>query len=101
AWTQAWAGKNLDAYFALYAPDFMPEGGLGRSAWEAQRRDRISRPKRIGVQAVNPQVTRNGDGLRVSFRQDYESDAFSDQVNKVLELKQVGGTWKIAREYAR
>jgi len=102
SWTQAWQSKNFDAYFAQYAPDFLPEGGLGRTAWEEQRRDRISRPKRIGVQAVNPQVTRMGeDRLRVSFRQDYESDAFSDQVNKVLELKQVGGTWKIAREYAR
>jgi len=102
SWTQAWQSKNFDAYFAQYAADFLPEGGLGRTAWEEQRRDRISRPKRIGVQAVNPQVTRMGeDRLRVSFRQDYESDAFSDQVNKVLELKQVGGTWKIAREYTR
>lgn len=102
SWTQAWQSKNFDAYFAQYAPDFLPEGGLGRTAWEEQRRDRISRPARIGVQAVNPQVTRMGeDRLRVSFRQDYESDAFSDQVNKVLELKQVGGAWKIAREYAR
>jgi len=102
SWTQAWQSKNFDAYFAQYAADFLPEGGLGRTAWEEQRRDRISRPKRIGVQAVNPQVARMGeDRLRVSFRQDYESDAFSDQVNKVLELKQVGGTWKIAREYTR
>ncbi|AXQ31858.1 tetratricopeptide repeat protein [Solimonas sp. K1W22B-7] len=101
SWSQSWAGKNLEAYFALYAPDFQPEGGLSRGAWEAQRRDRITRPKRISVKAVNPQITRAGDTLRVSFRQDYESDAFSDQVSKTLELKQVGGSWKISREYTR
>lgn len=101
SWTEAWASKSMEAYFALYAPDFQPEGGLSRGAWEAQRRDRISRPKRIGVKAVNPQISRAGDGLRVSFRQEYESDAFSDQVSKVLELQQVGGSWKIAREYTR
>lgn len=102
AWTQAWANKSLDAYFALYAPEFQPEGSLSRGAWEAQRRDRITRPKRISVKAVNPQIARTSDGgLRVSFRQDYESDAFSDQVSKTLELKQVGGSWKISREYTR
>ena len=102
AWSQSWANKSLDAYFALYAPEFRPEGSISRGAWEAQRRDRISRPKRISVKAVNPQITRTSDGgLRVSFRQDYESDAFSDQVNKILELKQVGGSWKISREYTR
>lgn len=40
AWAQAWSAKQFDAYFATYARDFAPEGGLSRSAWEAQRRDR-------------------------------------------------------------
>lgn len=102
AWSKAWSQKDLAAYFGAYADDFTPEGGLTRQAWEAQRRDRISRPKRIKVAASNPQVAPSENGrVRVSFVQEYESDSFSDQVNKALELKFVGGAWKITREYTR
>lgn len=102
AWAQAWSGKQLDAYFAAYGSAFTPEGGLTRAAWETQRRDRITRPQRIRVQIADVQVANLDDGrVRASFRQDYESDAFSDTVSKVLELTQEGGTWKITREYTR
>lgn len=101
-WAQAWSAKDVPGYLATYASDFLPEGGISRAAWEGQRRERISKPKRIVVKAVNPQVTRYGsDRLRVSFRQEYESDAFSDSVMKTLELKAEGGGWKIVREYTR
>jgi tetratricopeptide (TPR) repeat protein len=101
-WARAWANKDLDAYFALYAPEFTPEGGISRSSWEAQRRERIGKPQRIAVRVDNPQATDIEDGgVRVSFRQGYESDAFNDTVNKVLELVPVNGTWKIVREYTR
>lgn len=102
AWAQAWSAKNLDAYFGAYGSDFVPEGGITREAWEAQRRDRITRPQRISVKVVEPQWAAVGpDRLRFSFRQDYESDAFSDSVGKVLELSRQNGGWKIVREYTR
>jgi len=102
SWAQAWSAKDSNAYLASYASDFLPEGGISRSAWEGQRRERIAKPQRINVKAVNPQVTSLGaDRLRVSFRQEYESDAFSDSVNKILELKSEDGGWKIVREYTR
>jgi tetratricopeptide (TPR) repeat protein len=101
-WARAWSAQDLDAYFAVYADDFAPEGGLTRAAWETQRRDRIARPKRISVKATNPQISRiSDDRVRVRFTQEYESDAFSDTVTKVLELKPAGGGWKIVREYTR
>lgn len=102
AWAQAWAHQDLDAYFALYAPEFTPEGGISRESWEAQRRERIAKPKHIAVRVIDPQTSDIEDGaVRVSFRQAYESDSFSDTVNKVLELVPVDGTWKIVREYTR
>lgn len=101
-WAQAWSQKDTAAYFAAYADDFVPEGGLTRKAWEAQRKDRISRPKKIKVAAQNPQIApADGGVMRVNFTQAYESDSFSDSVNKVLELKFTGGAWKITREYTR
>lgn len=102
AWGRAWSAQDLTAYFDAYSDEFSPEGGLNRRAWETQRRDRISRPKRIGVRAMNPEITMVGsDRARISFTQNYESDSFSDQVGKVLEFKKSGGAWKITREYTR
>ncbi|WP_028081184.1 tetratricopeptide repeat protein [Solimonas soli] len=102
AWAKAWASKDLDAYFALYAPEFTPEGGISRETWQAQRRDRIEKPKHIAVRVDNPQATDIEDGaVRVSFRQVYESDSFKDSVSKVLELVPVNGSWLIVREYTR
>ena len=102
SWTKAWSSQDLNAYFAAYADEFTPEGGLTRTSWQGQRRDRISRPKRITVRAVNPQIVQVGvDRANVTFQQEYESDSFSDTVTKVLELKLSGGNWKITREYTR
>ncbi len=102
AWAKAWSSRDVDAYLAQYAPDFVPEGGLSRATWEQQRRDRITRPTRIGVRALNPEVSKVGeDRMRVSFVQEYQSDTFSDQVNKVLEFRNTNGSWKIVREFIR
>lgn len=102
AWAAAWSQQSLDAYFAAYADDYTPEGGLTRKAWEGQRRDRISRPKSIKVNVAKPQVSAiDGERVKVTFTQEYSSDSFSDQVSKTLELKPSGGTWKITREYTR
>ena len=102
AWAKAWSSKNVDGYLALYAPDFAPEGGLTRANWEQQRRERISRPSRIAVRALSPEISRIGaDRVRVNFVQDYQSDSFSDQVNKTLELRATDAGWKIVREYIR
>lgn len=102
AWAKAWAAKDFETYFGVYAPEFEPEGGVSRESWEAQRRERITKPRKIGVTVVDPQVTDIQDGgIRVSFRQKYESDSFSDSTNKVLELAPMDGGWKIVREYSR
>ncbi len=102
AWAKAWSTRDVNAYLAQYAPDFVPEGGLSRAAWEQQRRDRIARPSRISVRALNPEVSKIGDDrVRVTFVQEYQSDTFSDQVSKVLEFKSSAEGWKIVREFIR
>ncbi|HEY0974681.1 MAG TPA: tetratricopeptide repeat protein [Solimonas sp.] len=101
-WAQSWSSQDLNAYFASYGSAFVPEGGLTRAAWETQRRDRISRPQRINVKVVGLRYSvADGGVVRASFQQDYESDAFSDSVSKILDLAQENGSWKIVREYSR
>ncbi len=102
AWAAAWSAQDLDAYFAAYAPDFVPEGGLSRAAWEAQRRERIAQPRRISVKIADPRFQGTGASTAtVQFRQDYASDSFNDVVDKMLDMTLTAGGWKIAREYAR
>lgn len=102
AWTRAWSSKDLAAYFAAYAEDFAPEGGLALEDWQQQRKDRILKPSRIQVEARNVEISKLGDSqVRVKFVQQYESDTFTDSVSKIIELKRVDDAWKIVREYAR
>jgi len=43
-WAKAWSAKDADAYLAYYASAFQVPGGEPRAAWEATRRDRITKP---------------------------------------------------------
>ncbi|MFQ5528632.1 MAG: hypothetical protein ACE5GX_20550 [Thermoanaerobaculia bacterium] len=107
AWARAWSNQDVDAYLSHYSPDFVPPGGLSREAWEARRRDRLTRPSRVAV-AISEfrQVGfkkkwtggRRMELVKVQFRQVYESDSYSDEVAKVLELELTDLTWKIVTE---
>jgi len=100
-WAQAWQNQDLPAYFFAYARTFTPEGGLSRSAWETQRRDRISRPETITLRISNLQVQSVPGGAIATFTQDYSADTYSDSVTKVLEMVREDGNWKITREFTR
>lgn len=102
AWTRAWSAKDLPAYFAAYADDFAPEGGAALEDWQQQRKERIEKPSRIQVEARNPEFSKlDADRIRVRFVQQYESDTFTDAVEKIVEMKRTDDGWKIVREYAR
>lgn len=100
SWAEAWASKNVDGYLSYYAADFKPEDGLSRSAWEQQRRDRITHPSHISVKVSNISVKQvDPTHVRATFVQDYRSDAISNHARKVLDLADNGGDLKITREY--
>ena len=100
-WAAAWSAKDVEKYLAFYAAEFAPEGGGSRKIWEAQRRSRITKPSQIRVAVSDLQFTKLGDRVRVTFQQDYASDALTNRAAKVLELKNAGGSWRILREYSR
>lgn len=100
-WAEAWQSQDLPGYFFAYSRAFTPEGGLSRSAWETQRRDRVSRPETISVRISDLQVQSATDGAIATFTQNYSADTYSDTVTKVLEMTREDGSWKITREYQR
>ena len=101
AWASAWAAQDVDAYLSHYAPDFAPSS-MSRSAWAAQRRERIMAPKDISVTAQDIQVTTSTNTrATVRFRQIYESDRLNSNSAKTMELGLIDGKWLILRESGR
>jgi Flp pilus assembly protein TadD len=100
AWADAWSRQDVEAYLAAYAKDVRTPRGEPRGEWEKQRRERVSAPKSIAVKIDNEQVSPTGDGrVRVTFRQDYQSDIFSGSATKTLLMgRSEDGRWRILQE---
>jgi Flp pilus assembly protein TadD/ketosteroid isomerase-like protein len=100
-WAKAWSSKDLDKYFASYADSFKPAKGESRKAWEATRKDRVSKPANINVELANQKVTLDGaDKAKVSFKQTYSAGGKPIRTNKTLLLKKTDGAWLIEQEIA-
>jgi tetratricopeptide (TPR) repeat protein len=98
-WAEAWSAKDADAYLAHYAPAFQVPGGEPRAAWEATRRDRITKPKSIEVTVGSPKVSFDANSRAiVSFRQGYKSDTLDTSGAKTLTLTKNNDRWLIVQE---
>jgi tetratricopeptide (TPR) repeat protein len=101
AWAEAWSNRDVASYLAFYADDF-DTGGMSRVSWEAQRRERLSKPSRIEVKLSDIKIAQNGaDKASVTFKQAYASNLFKSQDVKTLALALKGDKWQIVREAAR
>lgn len=99
AWAQAWSEQRADDYLDHYASGFRPPDGLSRAAWEARRRDRLSRPRFIEVTLAAIETRLLGPRRAwIEFDQSYRSDRFVDRVTKRLELVSQEGQWRIQHE---
>jgi len=98
AWRLAWEAKDSGRYLSFYAGAFEPAGNKSRAAWESDRRAKLAKKGDIKVQVGAPSVKVDGEVVRVSFEQRYQSGNYSDVVQKQLEWVKEGGDWKIRRE---
>ena len=99
AWARAWSQRQVDEYLAFYSASFEPAGGLMRSEWREQRRDRLTRPRLIVV-SLGQIDLRLTEEIRaeVAFVQTYRSNLYADKVDKILVLEREQSGWKIASE---
>jgi tetratricopeptide (TPR) repeat protein len=101
SWAKAWSSKDVEAYLGHYAPDFAPSS-MSRSAWEAQRRERIMAPKDVSVTPKDIRVVHASNArTTVRFKQVYESDRLKNNSTKTMELGLIDGKWLILRESGR
>ena len=98
-WAQAWSNNDVNAYLGYYAKDFRTPQGEQRGDWEASRKARIAKPKKIEVGIEQPKVSVN-DAKRVSvtFRQNYNSPNLKVSGMKTLVMVKNGDRWQIQQE---
>ena len=100
-WARAWASNDVPGYLAQYASTFKPPKGMSRSAWEAERKTRIAKPRKIEVDIGSPRVTFDDKNqATVSFRQTYKSGSMNNISSKTLVLVKTGDKWLIQQERA-
>jgi ketosteroid isomerase-like protein len=97
AWATAWSRKDLNAYFAAYAPGFKGTSGSA-AAWQTARRDRIVGKSAIHVELSGVTVEMGQGVARVSFSQSYAADQLRVTSQKTLELVKQGDRWVIRKE---
>jgi len=98
AWAKAWAARDVKAYLASYGKDFSPPGSMSRSAWEDERRQRITSKSKISVKLENLAVTASGNTAVAKFRQDYKANGLAVSSRKTLDLVKNGERWQIVKE---
>ncbi|MBI2296149.1 MAG: tetratricopeptide repeat protein [Betaproteobacteria bacterium] len=98
-WAKAWSDNDVAGYLAHYAPDFQTPKGEARGDWEAQRKARIAKPRKIQVSIESPKVTfGENDRATVTFRQHYRSETLKVSGIKTLVMMKAGDKWLIQQE---
>ena len=98
-WAKAWSDNDVKGYLGFYAPDFQTPGGEPRSNWEATRKGRIAKPKKIEVRVESPKVKfADNNRVSVTFRQSYRSANLKVASTKTLVMVKAGDRWLIQQE---
>ena len=98
AWAKSWSDNDIPGYLGAYAADFRTPTG-NRAAWEAERKARIAKPRKIQVVIEASKVEFDSNGhATVTFMQHYRSDALKSSNAKTLVMTKAGDKWLIQQE---
>ncbi len=98
AWARSWSDNDIPGYLGAYAADFRTPTG-NRAAWEAERKARIAKPRKIQVVIESPKVEFEASNrAKVTFTQHYRSDALKSSNTKTLVMTKAGDKWLIQQE---
>jgi len=101
-WADAWQSKRVDVYLSCYSKRFQPAKGLDLPTWQRQRWIRIQKPAsiKLTIENIRTKMVEASKAVIV-FDQRYQSNTYSDQVVKALEVAKEEEGWKIVRETSR
>ncbi len=98
-WAKAWSNQDVGTYLAFYSETFKTPNGESRGLWQKIRTDRITHPKTLKVEIMNPKIEINADTAVVTFTQSYQSDDNPIVMDKKnLVLRKTDNSWRIEQE---
>lgn len=101
AWQDSWMQAEPDRHLGVYADDFRPASG-DRAAWEAERRRGLEEPAWIALALDDLRIeTDRTGGATARFVQTYRDPGRAERAVWRLELRDVGGSWRIVEEERR
>jgi murein L,D-transpeptidase YafK len=97
-WVDAWSSKDIERYRSFYAPDFHG-GGLDLETWirNKKRLNRLYDSIHVSIEGLS--IKLEGDKSTLTFLQRYNATGYQAVGMKHLEMKRIGGKWKIRQEY--
>ncbi len=99
AWADAWSRQETEPYFAFYAGNFVPDGGVSWPEWKAQRRGKVVGESGVDVSVYGGQAQALGpERVIVRFTERYRSDAGATVRRKEMLMVREGDVWSILRE---
>lgn len=97
-WLAAWQSKQIDAYFASYAPGYKGDATTP-DAWQKARAQRINTKTKIAINAYDIAITPlDVQQVKLDFTQAYVSNSFVDITHKTLIMTNSNGRWLITKE---
>jgi hypothetical protein len=97
-WVDAWSSKDIERYRSFYAPDFQG-GGWDLDTWIRNKKRLNSLYESIQISIEGLSIKLEGDKSTLAFLQRYNATGYQAVGMKHLEMKRIGGKWKIHREY--
>src|SRR5262245_54708696 len=98
-WAKAWSSNDVDGYLAHYSPDFRTPKGEDRAQWEAERKARVAKPRKIDVGIDSPKLSfEAAKRVTVTFMQRYESGSLKVSSTKPVVMVKAGDKWLIQEE---
>jgi len=95
-----WENKSFQEYFNCYADSFYPKKFNSKDSWLTDRRSKIKNKKNIKVKISNIRIISFGENsFLAQFTQSYNSDSFSDVVDKHVTVSLEKNSFKITGEY--
>ncbi|MDH5542019.1 MAG: SPOR domain-containing protein [Nitrospinota bacterium] len=97
-WKADWKGKDEEALANYYSTDFNDSRGLGRDDFLGRRIAFNRNKTNIEIEIENPAIKREGDLVKVHFKQWFQSDTFASFGLKKMMIKDTSNGLKIASE---
>ena len=100
-WAKSWQNKNLDKYFSYYSDNFTLSYFEDNELWKKDRIKRISSKNEIKILIKDLStefIIGDEEKAFVTFKQEYISKSYSDEVIKKITLIKNNDIWLIESE---